>query len=58
MMRDALVGRPRTSSPRNEVVASPMQSDGHVKRELPPYFQARYARRILTFVFINLVSNE
>jgi hypothetical protein len=31
MMRDELVGRPRTLSPRNEVVASPMQSDGHVK---------------------------
>jgi hypothetical protein len=58
MMRDALVGRPRTLSLRNEVVASPMQSDGHVKRELPPYFQALDARRTLILFFINLVSNE
>jgi hypothetical protein len=58
MMRDALVGRPRTLSPRNEVVASLMQSDEHVKRELPPYFQALDARRILMLIFINLVSNE
>jgi hypothetical protein len=34
-----------------------MQSDEHVKRELPPYFQALDARRTLMLIFINLVSS-